>query len=67
MPALLQALKAEKRPDGVWYYLLHYNGWNKVPHDVTEPGWATSIAYAVARLVRDDPGHNLASDATEMG
>ena len=35
MPALLQALKAEKRPDGVWYYLLHYNGWNKVTHGVT--------------------------------
>jgi hypothetical protein len=32
----LQALKAEKRPDGVWYYLLHYNGWNKVPHSTVE-------------------------------
>ncbi|KAK9812171.1 hypothetical protein WJX73_001547 [Symbiochloris irregularis] len=27
-----KCIKAEKREDGVWYYLVHYQGWNK-SHD----------------------------------
>jgi mortality factor 4-like protein 1 len=46
-----KALKAEKRPDGVWYYLLHYNGWNKKWDEWVE---APGLVKYDAKLVRSE-------------
>eukprot|EP00210_Caulerpa_lentillifera_P008919 g8510.t1 len=58
-----KVLKGEFRPDGLWYYHLHYTGWNKKWDEwVEEAGIQSSVGAQVAR-----PLQKKQSISTDVG